>query len=165
MVTAMRSWLGLAGPLIASVRRHKILSSCAKTRPIALRGLTVAALQQAAEPLTACDLACSDHSYRRRDELVAQSLVRPFFMIVICKFANGSAEVAFADEHQSIQALGLDRLDKPFGERVQVRTPRRQDQWLHTTVPQPLPKGRGVERVSVQDDVLNAAQEAVAGVG
>src|SRR5262245_9701141 len=49
--------------------------------------------------------------------------------------------------------------------RVQVGTPRRENQGLHATVAQQLPEGVGIERVSVQDNVLNAAQEAVAGVG
>ena len=38
-------------------------------------------------------------------------------------------------------------------------------QWLHAAVPQQAPKGGGVERISVENEVLHAAEEAVAGVG
>jgi hypothetical protein len=48
---------------------------------------------------------------------------------------------------------------------VQISTPGRQDQWLHTTAPQQAPKGGRVERFSVQDEVLNTAEKAVAVVG
>jgi hypothetical protein len=77
----------------------------------------------------------------------------------------GSPEVPFAEWYDSLQALGLGRPHESLGKRVQVGTPGRQDQWLHATVPQQASKGVGVERVSVQDDVLNAAKEAVARVG
>ena len=78
----------------------------------------------------------------------------------------GSPEVPFSPSGTIlVQALGLGGLHKPLGERVQIWTPGRQDQWLHATAPQQALKGGGVERVSVQDEVLNAAQEAVASVG
>ena len=46
-----------------------------------LRGLAVVELEQTAEALTTFDLTCSDHGCLRRDELVAETLVRTFFMI------------------------------------------------------------------------------------
>src|SRR5262249_38525961 len=36
-------------------------------------------------------------------------------------------EVLLAEEHHSLKALGLGGLDKPFGKRVQIGTPRRED--------------------------------------
>src|SRR5205807_1645408 len=96
--------------------------------------------------------------------LVAQTLVRPFLMIVLDIRSYGGPELPFAEWHDPLQTLGLGGPDKPLGERVQIWTPRRQDQWLHATAPQQASKGGSVERVSVQDEVLNAAQEAVAGV-
>jgi hypothetical protein len=139
--------------------------SGAKTRPIELRGLAVAELEQTAEALTTLDLACSDPGCLGRDELVAETLVRPLLVIMLRKRAYGRPEVPFAQWHDSLQTLGLGGLDKPFGKRVQIGTPRRKDHWFHATVAQHAPEGRGVERVSVQEDVLNAAQEAVVGVG
>jgi hypothetical protein len=89
--------------------------------------------------------------------------VWPFFMIMAEKFSDGRPEMPFAEEHHSLQALGLGGFDKPFGKGVQIGTPGRQDERLHTTVAQQAPEGRGVQRIAVQDDVLHAAQEAVAG--
>jgi hypothetical protein len=58
-----------------------------------LRRLAVVKLEQAAEPLTTVHLACSHHRRRWRDELVVQTLVRPFFMIVVDKFSYGLSEM------------------------------------------------------------------------
>src|SRR4051794_36421408 len=60
--------------------------------------------------------------------------MRAFFVIMHDERSDGRAEVPFAKEHQSLQALGLDGLDKAFGERVQIRTPRRKDHGRHTAV-------------------------------
>jgi len=128
-----------------------------------LRGLAVVELEQAAESLTTLHLACSDHRRLWRDALVAQTLVRPFFMIMVDKFSYGRPEMPFAQKHHSVQALGLGGLDKPFGKRIQIGTPRRKDQGRYATVPQQAPKGRGVKRISIEDDVLNAVQEAAGG--
>src|SRR6202521_1352603 len=130
-----------------------------------LRGVAVVEFEQASEPRTARDRACADRCCLGRDELVAQTLVRPLLMIMLDKRSYGSPEVLFAEWHDPLQALGLGRPNKPLGKRVQIWTTGRQDQWLHATPPQQAPKGGGVERVSVQDEVLNAAQETVASVG
>src|SRR5262252_4370777 len=55
--------------------------SCAKTPPMGLRGLAIVELEQAAESLTTHHRAGSNLRPLRRDELVPESLVRPFFMI------------------------------------------------------------------------------------
>ena len=61
-----------------------------------LRGLAVVELEQAAESLTTLDLAWSDRRCLGRDEFVAETLVRPFFMIMMEKFSCGRPEMAFA---------------------------------------------------------------------
>jgi hypothetical protein len=120
-----------------------------------LCGLAVVDLEEAAESPTTLHRACSDHSPLGRDELVIETLVPPFFVVMVDKFSYGCAEVPFAEKYHPVQALGLDRLDEPFGKRVQVGTPRREDQRRHATVPQQAPKGRGVQRIAIEDDVLN----------
>src|ERR1700730_8763824 len=72
-----------------------------------LRGLAVVKLEQAAESLTTLHLACSDHRHPGCDQRVAQALVRPFFMIMVDKFPDGRSEMPFAEQHQSVQTLGL----------------------------------------------------------
>src|SRR4030095_7941930 len=95
------------------------IPSCAKTRPMRLRGLAIVELEQAAESLTTLHPACSDHRRLWRDELVAQTLVRPLFMIMVDKFSYGRPKMPFAEGHHSVQALGLGRLDEPLGKRIQ----------------------------------------------
>ena len=56
--------------------------SCAKTQPMELCGLAVVELEQAAKALTTLDRAGSDRGCLGGDEFVAQTLVRPFFMVV-----------------------------------------------------------------------------------
>jgi hypothetical protein len=68
----------------------------AKTRSIALRGLTVVELEQPTEALTTPDRAGSDGDCRGRDEFVAQPLVWAFFMIMMQEFSYGDPEVMFA---------------------------------------------------------------------
>ena len=81
-------------------------------------------------------------------------------MIMLDKRSHGGPEVSFPEGHDPLQALGLGGPHKPLGERVQIGTPGRQDHGRHATAPQQAPKGGGVERVSVQDEVLHATQEA-----
>src|SRR5262249_12215406 len=149
----------------AGVSRQRWRASCAKTRLKELRGLAVVELEQAAEALMTFYRAGSDQGCRARDEFVAQTLVRPLLMIMLDKRSYRSPEVPFAEWQDPLQALGLGGLHKPLGKGVQIRTPGRQDQWLHATPSHQAPKGGSLERVSVQDEVLNAAQEAVASVG
>ena len=93
-----------------------------------LRSLAVVELEQAAESPTTFHLACSDHGLHWRDELVVQALVRSFFMVMVDKFSYGRPEMRFAEKYHAVQAFVLGRLDKPFCKRVQIGTPRRQDQ-------------------------------------
>src|SRR5262245_18287139 len=84
---------------------------------------------------------------------------------MIYKRADGGAEVFLTKWHDSVYALGLDGPDKSLGKGVQIRTPGRQEQGRHTTVPQPVPEGGGVEGIAVQNEVFGAEEEALFGVG
>ncbi len=79
--------------------------SGAETRSTALCGLAVIEPEQAAEPLTTFDRTCSDHRCLGREQFVAQTLMRTFFMIMIDERADRRSEVRFAEEHHSIQTL------------------------------------------------------------
>ena len=86
-------------------------------------------------------------------------------MIVIDKRSHGGSEMSFAKRHDSRQTLGSDRLHKSLGKRVQIRTPGGQAHGCHTTVPQQVPEGGGVERVSIENEVVHVTEEAVVRVG
>jgi hypothetical protein len=67
--------------------------------------------------------------------------------------------MALAEQHHAVQALGLRGPDKPFRKFVQILTPRRQAQGPAGAVSQQSPKGRGLQRIAIEDDVRHAAQE------
>jgi hypothetical protein len=106
-MTDLGSILTFVRRLIVACVALVATSSCAKTPPIGLRGLAVVELEQAAESRAARDWTCADRRCLGRDELVAQTLVRPLLMIVLDKGAYGSPEMPFAEEDDPLQALGL----------------------------------------------------------
>ena len=82
----------------------------------------------------------------RRDEFGAQTLVRVLFVIMLFRRSDGDPEVRFAEEHRSVEALGLGRPDTPYCERVQIWTSGREDLWLRPTVARQAPKGSRVHQ-------------------
>src|SRR5205814_2481311 len=93
------------------------MPTCCRWEP---RGLTVVELEHAAEPLPASDGAAADRCDLGRDKLIVQTLVRPFFMIVIDERSHRGPEVAFAEWHEPRQTLGSDRPHKSLRECVGV---------------------------------------------
>src|SRR6516164_6750913 len=80
---------------------------CENSAHRGLRGLAVVELEHAAEPRTARDRTCADRRGLGRNELVAQTLVRPLLIIMLDKRSYGSPEVPFAEWHDPLRALGL----------------------------------------------------------
>jgi hypothetical protein len=72
-------------------------------------------------------------------------------MIMLDKCSDGGSEMPFAERYDSRQTFGSDRLDKSFGEGVQIRTPGRRAQGLHATAPQQVVEGRRIKWISVDD--------------
>src|SRR4051812_16707217 len=91
-----------------------------------LCGRAVVELEHAAESLAASYRACFCQRQRGcgRDEVAAQTLVRPFLMIVMDERPYRRSEAGFAEWHDSIQALRFNGQDKPLGKGVQIGTPR-----------------------------------------
>ena len=83
-----------------------------------LRGCTVVKLEHPAQPLAALHVAWADRGGLGRDNLVAQTLVRPFLMIVIDKRLDGVSKVRLAEWYDSRQTLESDRSDKSFRKGV-----------------------------------------------
>ena len=129
-----------------------------------LRGLTVVEVEHAAKPFTARYETCRDHLLWH-DECVTQTLVGPFHMVMAHELSDGSPEVSLAERDDSLQALGLRGENEPFCIGIEVGAVGGQEQRLHTAVAQETAERRGVERVPVENEVLNAVEEAVAGVG
>ena len=130
-----------------------------------LRGLAIVELEHTAEPLTALEGASSDHLCLRRDELVAEALVRAFFMVMVHELSNGSPEVLLAERDDSFQVLGLGGQDEPFRIGVEVGTPGWQKHWSHAAILEHAPEGGGVEGIPVENEIAHTAKESVLRVG
>ena len=77
-------------------------------------------LQQSAKSFAALDwLVLVRRLGHRNDELVVEALVVPLMFVVLDELADSPAEVAFAERHDVVQALGFDREHKPLCVRVQ----------------------------------------------
>src|SRR5579862_9841151 len=146
---------------LKNVTPSTLISSCAKTQPTVLCGRTMVKPEQTTKPLAAPNGAAGDRRGASHDERVAQTLVRPFLMIVVDEFADSRPKMPFAERYDSRQALGSDRTNKSFGEGIQIRASAGQAHEFHATVLQHPPEGRRVERISVENQVVRVAEEAV----
>jgi len=64
--------------------------------------------QQTAEALTRLDAARAPPDFvSRSDDLVVETLVISFFVVVRQVLSNGVSQRAFAEENQPVQALGF----------------------------------------------------------
>ena len=82
--------------------------------------------QQAPQPLAAHDLSQAGNRLVLRrwltgnDQLVAEPLVRPLFVIMVDELSDQMIQVRLAQHHEMIQALDLDRLNPPFHKGIEV---------------------------------------------
>jgi hypothetical protein len=53
--------------------------------------------------------------------LVVEALMVALEVVVLDELGDGEAEMPLPEQHELVEALGLDRQDKPLGERVEVR--------------------------------------------
>jgi hypothetical protein len=101
----------------------------------------------------------------RPDALVPEPLVRSFLVMVGHVLAHGTAQLLFVHGDQMVHALRLDREHEPLGVGVQVRTAGREPQALHAAVVEHAAERGGVERIPVEDQIADPAEEAVFSVG
>ena len=78
---------------------------------------------------------------------------------------DGPAQRWLTEEDHSIQALALDRQNKPFNISVQIRRTVRQPNDVHSGVLEQIAELCGELLVAVQDEESLAAQKAVKWVG
>jgi hypothetical protein len=84
---------------------------------------------------------------------------------MVAEFSDGRSKVPFAERYHSRQALRSDRPDKSLGERVQIRTLRRQTHKLHTSILQGVSESGSVQRVSIENEIVRLAEESIVRVG
>ena len=102
------------------VRRAK----CARVgdpRESALRRVSVVIVQQSTQPRTTRNRAVAmSHPRGREQQSVAHALMASFVMVVRDELVNRTAQCAFADEDQSIQAGFLDRPHEPLRVGIEI---------------------------------------------
>jgi hypothetical protein len=92
----------------------------------------VIVLQQSTEPLTRQHAPVADRPRRQwHDQLIAQTLMIPFVMIVFDELGDGLLERWFTDENDAIQAGFLDGRYEALGVRMEIGGMGRQAHDLH----------------------------------
>ncbi len=66
------------------------------------------------------------------EKSTSETLVVALEMVMLDKLADGPSEMPLAEQHELVQALGLDRQDEPLRVRVEVGTVSGELQSLHT---------------------------------
>ena len=97
---------------------------------MALRGLAFVELEETTEAFTTRDRAGVDHRRPGHDEFVAETLVRPFFMIMLHKRSDSYPEVRLRRNTYSSTTVNTNTKTPTYAEeplRVWTRTGSRDD--------------------------------------
>ena len=121
-------------------------------------------LEEAARALRTPSLPHQE-SRRGNERLVPAPLVRPFLVIVPQAGGDGPAQRRFAEEHQAVQALGLDRQHEPPPVGVAIRCLLRGPDHLDTSDRQDAPELSRELGVAVADHKSVSAEESVHRIG
>jgi hypothetical protein len=116
--------------------------------------LAVVELQQIAESAVAPDRPGAGGVgvvLRREEDDVVLALVRTLVMVVLDEVVDGALEGRFAEQDQVIETFLLYAPDEPFGEGVEVGTPRRQAQQFHARRCDDVAKRRRKLSVAVRE--------------
>ena len=131
-----------------------------------LCGFAVVIVEQAAQSFATSHVPVETaHAIVRFDQRVFQPLMISLSMIMTTEFDDGPPQRLFTEEDHPIQALALDRQNKPFDVSVQIRRTVRQPNDVGSGLLDQVPKVRGELLVAVQDEESLAEQKAVDWVG
>jgi hypothetical protein len=121
--------------------------------------------EQATEAFTPHDLTrLTTHFSLRRDEVVTDALMIPLRMIMGQILVEHVIQRVFAQHHHMMQGFLLDRAHEPFAMGIEIGTPRRSDDRLHTARLQQGVEGLCELCVPVAEQIPLAEQEALKGV-
>ncbi len=129
------------------------------------RGAAMVITEQATQSRAANDSAFGIGRFVERfNELVIQTLMVSFRVIVGKIFANCVSQLRLIEKDHSVQALGFNTSHKPFDVRVEVRRTRGQEQRFGTRLFQRGPKRFGEFCVAVHQDVFFIDQKSVTSI-
>ena len=95
------------------------------------------------------------------DQVIIETLMIPFVMIVCQKLVDRIAQRVLSKEDHAIQSALLDGAHKPLRVSIQIRRARRQLYCLDTFLLQEVAELRGEDRIAIHDQVSNAQQEPI----
>ena len=134
--------------------------------PELLCGVAVVIAEQAAQSLTTSHLPVrTADAFFRFEQRVPEPLMVALSVIMMDELSDGTAQRLLTEEDHPLQALALDRQNKPFDVSVQIRRTVRQPNDVRFGVLEQIAKLRGELLVAVQDEESLAAQKAVEWVG
>ena len=134
--------------------------------PELLCGVAVVIAEQAAQSLTTLHLPVGTaDAFFRFEQRVPEPLMVALSVIMTDELSDGTAQRLLTEEDHPLQALALDRQNKPFDVSVQIRRTVRQLNDVRFGVLEQIAKLRGELLVAVQDEESLAAQKAVEWVG
>jgi hypothetical protein len=99
------------------------------------------------------------------DELVIEPLVIALMMIMCQILANHVMERSFSEHKHLLQCFILDGAHEALAVGIEIRTPWRQEDWLHLTILEHAIKRPGEFGVPVMDQEPFAPQEPIEGIG
>jgi hypothetical protein len=95
------------------------------------------------------------------DQLIPEALMIALAVVVDHVLCKRTTKVPLTERNEPVQALFLDRADKPFGVRVAVRRAKRCLNHLHTGILKQLPDGEAPLPVAVAEEHPVSAQQAL----
>ena len=129
-------------------------------------GVAVVIAEQAAQSLTTSHLPVrTADAFFRFEQRVPEPLMVAFSVIMMDELSDGTAQRWLTEEDHPLQALALDRQNKPFDVSVQIRRTVGQPNDVRSGVLEQIAKLRGELLVAIQDEESLAAQKAVEWVG
>ena len=137
-----------------------------RARTPLLCGVAVVIAEQAAQSLTTSHLPVrTADAFFRFEQRVPTPLMVALSVIMMDELSDGTTQRWLTEEDHPLQALALDRQNKPFDVSVQIRRTVRQPHDVRSGVLEQIAKLRGELLVAVQDEESLAAQKAVEWVG
>jgi hypothetical protein len=121
---------------------------------VASSGLAMVVTEQATEAFSSHHVPrVTTHCPLLRDESVVETLMIAFGMIVGEVLVEHTIQGAFPQYDHRRQGLCLDGAYEPFTVGIEIRTPWRQDEWLHATVLEQAIKGLREFGIPIVDQI------------
>ena len=160
-----RHWLCDRRPRADLSSRPSVPSNWRARTPL-LCGVAVVIAEQAAQSLTTSHLPVrTADAFFRFEQRVPEPLMVALSVIMMDELSDGTAQRWLTEEDHPLQALALDRQNKPFDVSVHIRRTVRQPNDVSSGVLEQIAKLRGELLVAVHDEESLAAQKAVEWVG